>query len=235
MVDVQEVVEPVINPLDCEALVRMVKSTFDTYVKLNKKIQPDIAFQITSIDNESRLSDTLVNVLETIKLADKQRILETLDPAKRLEEIFGILQSEIDILRVEKKIRARVKRQMEKTQKEYYLNEQMNAIQKELGNFDDARTELAELESRLKAKKVSEEAREKMKKEIRKLRSMTPMSAEATVLRNYLDTVLSLPWGEETKVLRDPEFCEQVLNEDHYGLEKVKLRILEDRAITSLS
>ena len=235
MVDVQEVVEPVINPLDCEALVRMVKSTFDTYVKLNKKIQPDIAFQITSIDNESRLSDTLVNVLETIKLADKQRILETLDPAKRLEEIFGILQSEIDILRVEKKIRARVKRQMEKTQKEYYLNEQMNAIQKELGNFDDARTELAELESRLKTKKVSEEAREKMKKEIRKLRSMTPMSAEATVLRNYLDTVLSLPWGEETKVLRDPEFCEQVLNEDHYGLEKVKERILEYLAITSLS
>lgn len=235
MVEVQEVADAPAANVENEALMRTVKTAFDTYVKLNKKVPPEMVFSISSIDDASRLADTLVVQLSSIKLGDKQRILETVDPAKRLEEIFSIIQSEIEILRVEKKIRARVKRQMEKTQKEYYLNEQMNAIQKELGNFDDVRTEIAEIESKLKQKKLSEEARDRVKKEIKKLRTMSPMSAEATVVRNYMDTVLSLPWGDFSKVLRDPVFSEKVLNEDHFGLEKVKERVLEYLAITSLS
>ncbi len=235
MVEVCEIQEPASRNAENEALIRTVKQAFDTYVKLNKKVPPEMVFSISSIDDESRLADTLVVQLANLKLVDKQRILETVDPARRLEEIFGIIQSEIEILRVEKKIRARVKRQMEKTQKEYYLNEQMNAIQKELGNTDDIRTEIAEIESKLKSKKLSEEAREKVKKEIKKLRSMSPMSAEATVVRNYVDTVLSLPWADYTNTIKDQNFAEDVLNEDHFGLDKVKERILEYLAVTSLS
>lgn len=235
VVEVAEIAEPPGQAVENEALVRTVKTAFDTYVKLNKKVPPEMVFSISSIEDESRLADTLVVQLANLKLADKQRILETIDPAKRLEEIFGIIQSEIEILRVEKKIRARVKRQMEKTQKEYYLNEQMNAIQKELGNFDDSRTEIAELESKIKAKKLSDEARDRLKKELKKLRGMSPMSAEATVVRTYIDTVLSLPWGEQSTLLRDPKFSEEVLEADHFGLDKVKERILEYLAVTSLS
>lgn len=235
MVEVADVQEPAGNAVENEALVRTVKQVFDTYVKLNKKVPPEMVFSISSIEDESRLADTLVVQLANLKLSDKQRILETIDPAKRLEEIFSIIQSEIEILRVEKKIRARVKRQMEKTQKEYYLNEQMNAIQKELGNHDDIRTEIAEIEAKIKTKKLSDECRDRLKKEVKKLRSMSPMSAEATVVRNYIDTVLSLPWGDYSKVLRDPKFSEQVLDEDHFGLEKVKERIHEYLAVTSLS
>jgi ATP-dependent Lon protease len=235
VVEVAEIAEPPGQAVENEALVRTVKAAFDTYVKLNKKVPPEMVFSISSIEDESRLADTLVVQLANLKLADKQRILETVDPAKRLEEIFGIIQSEIEILRVEKKIRARVKRQMEKTQKEYYLNEQMNAIQKELGNFDDSRTEIAELESKIKSKKLSDEARDRLKKELKKLRGMSPMSAEATVVRNYIDTVLSLPWGEYSTLLRDPQFSEDVLEADHFGLDKVKERILEYLAVTSLS
>ena len=235
VVEVSEIQEPASRNTENEALIRTVKQAFDTYVKLNKKVPPEMVFSISSIDDESRLADTLVVQLANLKLVDKQRILETVDPASRLEEIFGIIQSEIEILRVEKKIRARVKRQMEKTQKEYYLNEQMNAIQKELGNTDDIRSELAEIESKLKTKKLSEEAREKIKKEMKKLRSMSPMSAEATVVRNYIDTVLSLPWADYTSTIKDQEFAEEVLNEDHFGLDKVKERILEFLAVTSLS
>ncbi|MEN9810652.1 MAG: hypothetical protein RLZZ488_2219 [Pseudomonadota bacterium] len=235
VVEVAEIAEPPGQAVENEALVRTVKAAFDTYVKLNKKVPPEMVFSISSIEDESRLADTLVVQLANLKLADKQRILETVDPAKRLEEIFGIIQSEIEILRVEKKIRARVKRQMEKTQKEYYLNEQMNAIQKELGNFDDSRTEIAELESKIKSKKLSDEARERLKKELKKLRGMSPMSAEATVVRNYIDTTIGLPWGEFSTLLRDPKFSEDVLEADHFGLEKVKERILEYLAVTSLS
>jgi len=235
VVEVSEIAEPPGQAVENEALVRTVKAAFDTYVKLNKKVPPEMVFSISSIEDESRLADTLVVQLANLKLADKQRILETVDPAKRLEEIFGIIQSEIEILRVEKKIRARVKRQMEKTQKEYYLNEQMNAIQKELGNFDDSRTEIAELESKIKSKKLSDEARDRLKKELKKLRGMSPMSAEATVVRNYIDTVLTLPWGEYSTLLRDPKFSEDVLEADHFGLDKVKERILEYLAVTSLS
>lgn len=235
VVEISEVQEPSGRSAENEALVRTVKQAFDTYVKLNKKVPPEMVFSISSIEDESRLADTLVVQLSNLKLSDKQRILETIDPAKRLEEIFSIIQSEIEILRVEKKIRARVKRQMEKTQKEYYLNEQMNAIQKELGNSDDIRTEIAEIESKIKTKKLSEEAKEKLKKEVKKLRTMSPMSAEATVVRNYIDTVLSLPWTDYSPVIRDQIFAETVLNEDHFGLEKVKERILEYLAVTSLS
>ncbi|WP_397601559.1 endopeptidase La [Silvanigrella sp.] len=235
VVDIAEIQEPNGRSAENEALVRTVKQAFDTYVKLNKKVPPEMVFSISSIEDESRLADTLVVQLANLKLADKQRILETIDPAKRLEEIFSIIQSEIEILRVEKKIRARVKRQMEKTQKEYYLNEQMNAIQKELGNADDIRTEIAEIESKIKTKKLSDEAKEKLKKEVKKLRSMSPMSAEATVVRNYIDTVLSLPWADYAPTIKDQIFAEDVLNEDHFGLEKVKERILEYLAVTSLS
>jgi ATP-dependent Lon protease len=235
VVEVSEIAEPPGQAVENEALVRTVKAAFDTYVKLNKKVPPEMVFSISSIEDESRLADTLVVQLANLKLADKQRILETVDPAKRLEEIFGIIQSEIEILRVEKKIRARVKRQMEKTQKEYYLNEQMNAIQKELGNFDDARTEIAELESKIKTKKLSDESRDRLKKELKKLRGMSPMSAEATVVRNYVDTVLGLPWGEYSTLLRDPQYSDDVLEADHFGLEKVKERVLEYLAVTSLS
>lgn len=235
VVEVAEIAEPPGQAVENEALVRTVKAAFDTYVKLNKKVPPEMVFSISSIEDESRLADTLVVQLANLKLADKQRILETVDPARRLEEIFGIIQSEIEILRVEKKIRARVKRQMEKTQKEYYLNEQMNAIQKELGNFDDSRTEIAELESKIKSKKLSDEARDRLKKELKKLRGMSPMSAEATVVRNYIDTTLGLPWGEFSTLLRDPKFSEEVLEADHFGLDKVKERILEFLAVTSLS
>jgi ATP-dependent Lon protease len=235
VVEITEIQEPTGRSAENEALVRTVKQAFDTYVKLNKKVPPEMVFSISSIDDESRLADTLVVQLANLKLSDKQRILETIDPAKRLEEIFSIIQSEIEILRVEKKIRARVKRQMEKTQKEYYLNEQMNAIQKELGNADDIRTEIAEIEGKIKTKKLSEEAKEKLKKEVKKLRSMSPMSAEATVVRNYIDTVLSLPWADYAHTIKDQIFAEDVLNEDHFGLEKVKERILEYLAVTSLS
>lgn len=234
-VEVEQLEEPSGSRVENEALLRSVKAAFDTYVKLNKKVPPEMVFSISAIEDESRLADTLVVQLANLKLADKQKILETIEPAKRLEEIFGIIQAEIEILRVEKKIRARVKRQMEKTQKEYYLNEQMNAIQKELGNADDIRSEIAEIEAKMKSKGLSEEAEERVKKELKKLRSMSPMSAEATVVRNYVDAVLALPWAHCSKLLRDPNFSETILDEDHFGLEKVKERILEYLAVTSLS
>ncbi len=235
LVEVAEVLDTTSKNAENEALMRAVKQSFDTYVKLNKKLSPEIIFSISNIEEESKLADTLVVQLSNLKLVDKQKILEILDPAKRLEEIFGVIQSEIEILRVEKKIRARVKRQMEKTQKEYYLNEQMTAIQKELGNTDDLRTEIAEIESKLKTKKLSEEAQTRIKKEIRKLKGMAPMSAEASVVRSYIDTLLSLPWAEYTEGKKDILFAEKVLDEDHHGLEKVKERILEFLAVTNIS
>lgn len=235
MVEVLEADEPNEKTLENEALIRTVKSAFDTYVKLNKKVPPEMVFSIASIEEESRLADTLVVQLTNLKLVDKQKILETVDPVQRLEEIFTIIQSEIEILRVEKKIRARVKRQMEKTQKEYYLNEQMNAIQKELGNSDDIRSEIAEIESKVKSKKLSDEARDKVRKELKKLRGMSPMSAEATVVRNYIDALLALPWGEYSVLEKDIVKSEEVLEADHFGLHKVKERILEYLAVQSLS
>ncbi len=220
--------------LENEALVRTIKMAFDNYVRLNKRIPPEMLLSIASMDDESKLADTLVAHLSNLKLQDKQRLLEETNPAKRLEDLYGYIQSEIEIMRVEKKIRARVKRQMEKTQKEYYLNEQMQAIQKELGDRDDGRSEISDLENLVKNKKLPDDVREKLNKEVRKLKHMSPMSAEATVVRNYVDTVVSLPWNDPSEDIRDTLFAEDVLNRDHFGLEKVKDRILEYLSVRTL-
>ncbi len=235
LVEAEDLKEEKTPSVEAEALIRTVKMAFDNYVRLNKRIPPELPLSLAQIDDESKLSDTLVAHLTNLKLQDKQRLLEQTNPRIRLEELYGFIQSEIEIMRVEKKIRARVKRQMEKTQKEYYLNEQMAAIQKELGDRDDGRAEMQELETLIKKKKLSEEAREKVTKELRKLKMMSPMSAEATVVRNYIDTVLSLPWGEFTTEKRDIKFAEQVLDKDHYGLRKVKDRVLEYLSVRALS
>lgn len=234
LVEAQALPEEHGTEVENEALVRTVKIAFDNYVRLNKRIPPEMLLSIASIDEESKLADTLVAHLSNLKLQDKQNLLEETDPSKRLEALYGYIQSEIEIMRVEKKIRARVKRQMEKTQKEYYLNEQMQAIQKELGDRDESRTEIAELEQLVKEKKLSTEAREKLTKELRKLKMMSPMSAEATVVRNYLDTVLSLPWDECKKEINDLVFAHDTLEKDHYGLTKVKERILEYLSVRTL-
>ena len=182
---------------EVEALIRTVNSTFENYVKLNKKIPPEMIMSVASIEDPARLADTIVAHLG-IKLEDKQSLLELLDPAERLEKVLGYMRSEIEILEVEKRIRTRVKKQMEKTQKEYYLNEQMRAIQKELGEKDEFKNEIQELEEKIKQKKMSAEAREKAEKELKKLKMMSPMSAEATVVRNYIDWIISLPWNDFT-------------------------------------
>lgn len=234
LVEAESLPEQTSQGVENEALIRTVKMAFDNYVRLNKRIPPEMLLSIAQIENESKLADTLVAHLTNLKLQDKQRLLEQTDPRQRLEELYGFVQSEIEIMRVEKKIRARVKRQMEKTQKEYYLNEQMAAIQKELGERDDGRAEIQEIEALVKKKKLSEEAREKVTKELRKLKHMSAMSAEATVVRNYIDTILSLPWNEFTTEKRDINFARQVLDHDHFGLEKVKERILEYLSIRTL-
>lgn len=219
--------------VELEALMRSIKSTFETYVKLNKRIPPEMLVSVSVIDDPSRLADTIIAHL-TLKLPDKQKILEVESPSERLERLYELMQGEIEILQVEKKIRTRVKKQMEKTQKEYYLNEQMQAIQKELGERDEFKSEISELEEKLKNTKVSKEAKEKVQKEVKKLKMMSPMSAEATVVRNYIDWVLSLPWQETTDDNNDLKKAEEVLDEDHYGLTKVKERILEYLAVRSL-
>ena len=188
---------------------------------------------IASIDDPSRLADTIIAHLG-IKIEDKQNLLETFEPAERLEKVLGFMRSEIEILEVERRIRNRVKKQMEKTQKEYYLNEQMRAIQKELGEKDEFKNEIQELEEKIRQKKLSVEARDKVEKELKKLKMMSPMSAEATVVRNYIDWLLSLPWYEYTEDKLDIQEAERILEEDHYGLEKVKERILEYLAVQSL-
>jgi len=233
MVEVEEVQEPNENSVELEALVRSVHAVFVAFVKLNKRIAPEMQMHVTSIEDPSRLADTVVVQL-SLKLNDKQTLLETESPAKRLEKLYELMQGEIEILQVEKKIRTRVKKQMEKSQKEYYLNEQMQAIQKELGDRDEFKNEIQEIEEKLKAKRMSKEATLKVKKELKKLRMMSPMSAEATVVRNYIDWIISLPWYEESKDRLDVNEAERVLNEDHYGLKKVKERILEYLAVQSL-
>lgn len=233
-VEIEKLPEQIASSVENEALIRTVKMAFDNYVRLNKRIPPEMLLSIASIEDESKLADTLVAHLTNLKLQDKQNLLEEVNPSKRLEVLYGYIQSEIEIMRVEKKIRARVKRQMEKTQKEYYLNEQMQAIQKELGDRDDGRAEIADLENQIKKTKLSAEAQEKIKKEVKKLKMMSPMSAEATVVRNYVDTVLSLPWEVYTDEKKDITFADEILQKDHYGLEKVKDRILEYLAVQSL-
>ncbi len=230
-------VEPIVEVLDPEveldALLRQVHATFETYVKLNKRIPPEMQVAVSSIEDPAKLADSIVAHLN-LKLADKQGILETEDPAKRLEKLLELMQAEIEILQVEKKIRSRVKKQMEKNQKEYYLNEQMQAIQKELGERDEFKNELQELEDRIKNKRMSKEATLKARKELKKLKMMSPMSAEATVVRNYIDWMLSLPWYEVSDDIKDLEKAHEVLEADHYGLKKPKERILEYLAVYGL-
>ena len=215
---------------EIEALGRSVVSQFEQYVKLNRKIPPEVLVSVNQIDNPSKLADTVSSHL-TLKIAEKQELLEALSAQERLEKIYAFMEGEIGVLQVEKRIRNRVKRQMEKTQREYYLNEQLKAIQKELGEGEDGKDEVAEIEERVKKTKLSKEAREKAMGEIKKLRSMSPMSAEATVVRNYLDWMLSIPWSKRTRVKRDLKLAEKILNDDHFGLEKVKERIVEYLAV----
>ena len=226
--------EPDESAVELEALARSVVSDFENYVKLNKKISPEVVGSTTQIEDESKLADTVASHL-SIKIPEKQEMLATLSVKERLEKALGYMESEMSVLQVEKRIRGRVKRQMEKTQREYYLNEQMKAIQKELGEGEDGRDELSELEQRIAKTKLSKEAREKAEAEFKKLKQMSPMSAESTVVRNYLDWLLSIPWGVKTRVKADLDFAEKVLDEDHFGLEKVKERIIEYLAVQARS
>ena len=237
VVEVDDIQEATQADVEVEALIRSVQSTFEVYVKLNKKVQPEALMSVQSIDEASRLSDTIAANLPTIKLADRQGLLEMEEPKKRLERLYELMQAEIEILQVERKIRSRVKKQMEKTQKEYYLNEQMQAIQKELGGGerDEFKTEIQEIEEKLKSKRLSEEASQKVKKELKKLKLMHPTSAEATVVRNYVDWILSLPWGDKTEERFDINEAEKILDEDHYGLKKPKERIVEYLAVQALT
>ncbi|MDH5500432.1 MAG: endopeptidase La, partial [Gammaproteobacteria bacterium] len=215
---------------EIDVLVRSIIAQFEQYVKLNKKVPPEILTSLSGIDQPGRLADTVAAHM-ALKLAEKQRILEIQDIKVRLEQILGIIEGEIDVLQIEKRIRGRVKQQMEKSQREYYLNEQMKAIQKELGEMEDAPNELADLENRIANAGMPKEAKDKATSELNKLKLMSPMSAEATVVRNYVDWLLKAPWKKRSKVLRDLSRAEAVLEEDHYGLEKVKERILEYLAV----
>ncbi|MBI5467519.1 MAG: endopeptidase La [Deltaproteobacteria bacterium] len=233
MVSVEDVEEVVDETVETEALVRSVVKSFETYVKYNKRVPPEMIMSVSSIEDPSRLADTIASHL-TVKLEDKQALLTIPSPTKRLERLYSIMESEIEILEVEQKIRQRVKRQMEKTQKEYYLSEQMKAIQKELGEKDEFKSELQEFEDKIKTKKMSKEAMKKAKQEIKKLRLMSPMSAEATVSRNFIDWLVSLPWDFETEEKKDITEAERVLEADHYGLKAVKERIIEYLAVRGL-
>jgi ATP-dependent Lon protease len=221
--------DPQASP-EAEALSRAVVEQFESYVKLNKKVPPEALAAMPQIDNPGELADRVASHL-SVKISEKQALLEIFDVVKRLEKVYALMEGEISVMQTEKKIRNRVKRQMEKTQREYYLNEQMKAIQRELGEQDDTRDELNELEKRIKKTKLSKEARTKAEAELKKLRSMSPMSAESTVVRNYLDWLLSIPWGKAKQKPIDLARAEAILDEDHYGLEKVKERILEYLAV----
>lgn len=222
--------ETVEDDNEIEALSRSVVAQFESYVKLNKKVSPETLVSVNQIDDPARLADTVASHL-AIKINEKQDLLEIADVAKRLETVYSMMEGEISVLQVEKKIRTRVKGQMEKSQREYYLNEQMKAIQKELGETEDGKDELSELEEKINETKLSKEAKERAGTELKKLRSMSPMSAEATVVRNYLDWMLSVPWNKKGRVKKDLTKAEEVLDADHYGLEKVKERIIEYLAV----
>jgi len=230
-------VEPVTDDsgqsVEAEALVRTVHTTFENYIKLNKKVPPETLSTVAAVQEPGRLADTIVAHLN-LKLEERQELLETFSAAKRLEDVYARMQAEIEVLEVERKIRGRVKKQMVRSQKEYYLNEQMRAIQKELGERDEFKNEIDEIEEALKGKKMSAEARARAEKEIKKLKMMSPMSAEATVVRNYIDWIISLPWEEYKEEHHDIGEAERVLDEDHYGLEKPKERILEYLAVQAL-
>ena len=231
---VEEVADVIENGVEIEAMVRSLKATFENYVKLNKRIPPEMLMSVNTIEDPSRLADLVVAHLN-LKLEDKQEILEISDPAKRLEKLLQLMQGEIEILQVERRIRSRVKKQMERSQKEYYLNEQMQAIQKELGEKDEFKAEIQAIEKQIRTKSMSKEAKEKASRELKKLKMMSPMSAEATVVRNYIDWLISLPWADYTEDRNDIKLAESVLEEDHYGLEEVKERILEYLAVRVLT
>jgi len=233
LVEVNKIFESFEMNREIEALMRGVTSAFEEYAKLNKKIPSEVLVSMTSIEDPTRLSDTLSGHL-SIKVDNRQTLLETIDVSQRLEMLYGFIRSEIEILQIEQRIKGRVKRQMEKTQKEYYLNEQMRAIQKEMGEKDEFRAEIEDLEKRLRRKRMSKEATLKVRHEIKKLKAMSPMSAEGTVVRNYIDWILSLPWDSRTKDKLDIKEAEQILEKNHYGLEKPKERILEYLAVRSL-
>jgi len=222
------------DEIQIEALSRSVIGEFENYVKLNRKVSPEVLSAVTQIEDHAKLADTIASHL-SVKNAEKQEILSLLSIKERLEKLLSMMESEISVLQVEKRIRGRVKRQMEKTQREYYLNEQMKAIQKELGDGEEGRDEMAELEEKIQKTKFSKEASEKAEAEFKKLKQMSPMSAEATVVRNYLDWLLGIPWGKKSRVKTDLEAAENVLDADHYGLEKVKERIIEFLAVQTRS
>jgi len=215
---------------EIEILSRSVIDSFDQYVKLNKKIAPEVMTSLSGIDDPSRLADTIAAHM-VLKMEEKQSILEINDVKSRIEKIINLIESELDILQVEKKIRGRVKNQMEKSQREYYLNEQMKAIQKELGDMDDVPNEIEEIEQKIEKSGMPKDVMQKAKSDINKLKMMSPMSAEASVLRNYIDVLVNVPWKKKTKVTKDLSFAEQILEDDHHGLEKVKERILEYLAV----
>ena len=219
-----------VDDREAEVLLRSVMNLFDQYVKLNKKVPPEILTSLSGIDDPSRLADTIAAHM-SLKLDEKQEILEIQDPRERIEHIMSKIEGEIDLMQIEKRIRGRVKQQMEKSQREYYLNEQMKAIQKELGDMDDAPNEVEDLQKKIEESGMPKEAREKADSELNKLKMMSPMSAEATVVRNYIDWLVSVPWKKKSKIRRDLAQAEKVLEEDHYGLEKVKERILEYLAV----
>ncbi len=218
---------------ETKALMRSIAATLDNYVKLNRRIPQEMLGSISSVDDPSRLADMLAPHLN-IKIEEKQLLLEILNTNERLEHIYALMEAEIEILQIEKRIKNRVKKQMEKSQKDYYLTEQMRAIQKEMGEKDDLTSEIMEIEEKLKTKKLSEEAHNKVKKEIKKLKMMPPMSAEVTVVRNYIDWILSLPWNDKTEIKTDLNEAEKILEEDHYGLKEPKERILEYLAVQGL-
>lgn len=232
-VEAEPVDESVASMVEAEALMRGIKTTFETYVKLNKRIPPELVMSVLGIEEAGKLADTIVPHLN-IKVEDKQKLLEITDACRRLEKLMKLIEGEIDILQVEKKIRSRVKKQMERSQREYYLNEQMAAIQKELGDRDELKSEIQELEKAVKRKRMPEEAAKKAKAEIKKLKMMSPMSAEAAVVRNYLDWLIQIPWNEKTEEKIDVNQAETVLDQDHFGLQKVKERIAEHLAVQSL-
>jgi len=214
---------------EVEAMRRTLLAQFDQYVKLNKKIPPEVLTSLSGIDGAGRLSDTIAAHLP-LKLEQKQQILEMFHVGRRLEQLLQLLETEIDIMQVEKRIRGRVKRQMEKSQREYYLNEQVKAIQKELGDSEEG-ADLDELEKKIKSAHMPKEARVKAEAELKKLKLMSPMSAEATVVRNYIDTIVGLPWKKKSKVSTDLKNSEKILDADHYGLERIKERIVEYLAV----
>ena len=230
--NVEELAEVLPEPAEAEALSKSLLAQFDDYVKMSKKVAPEIVSSVTSIDELGRLADTIAAHLQ-LKIEEKQDILQMADARERVEHLISLMEGELDVLKVEKRIRGRVKKQMEKSQREYYLNEQMKAIQKELGDLDEGGNELEELEKRINAAGMSKDAREKARTELNKLKMMSPMSAEATVVRSYLDWMVNVPWKKRSKISHDIARAQQVLDQDHYGLEEVKDRILEFLAVQS--